>query len=288
MRKAWTVCRTAYREWLFRQQTLMIFPILVFLYINVIEPMQYYADVMQTPLNLLEPFLCILNSVYAVPLLPLSYLFLFAGYPKLTGASVHQISRTGKRTWFIGQCMFLLLAICTFLLCIFAFSCICVTDRAFLANGWSIAARQIHGAAYRDLELQSGTAVIDLSVLNQIRPYQALLLCAALQILYMCIAALIDFCFTLSGHKLTGVLVNLITAGLGLFLLLSDTPFKWLMPAAHAVFSGHSDGVRNTVYMPVRLSFLFDGILLAVLFAIGFHAVRRCSLMTVLQTEGGR
>ena len=79
MRKVWTVCRTCYIDWLFRQQTLMLCPILIFLYLSVIRPMQYYADVFGTPLNLYEPFLCMLNSVYAVPLLPLSYLFLFAG-----------------------------------------------------------------------------------------------------------------------------------------------------------------------------------------------------------------
>lgn len=282
MRNVWAVCRTTYREWLLRPQTLAVIPVLLFFYINVTEPMLYYAAVMHTPVNLIEPYLCILNSYAAVPLLPLTCLFLFAGYPRLTGSTVLQLVRTGKRTWFLGQCLFLLTGICTLLAGIFLFSCLCAAPGAYLANGWSTAVRQIHNAEYSTLKMQSVLAVIDRSVLSQIRPYPALLLCTLLQMLYMSIAALTDFCLTLHGHKLLGVLVNLTCAGLGLFLLLSEAAFKWVMPAAHAVFAWHCDSVLDRVYMPVWGSLTYDAVLIAVLFVHGLCQVRRCSLMTVL------
>lgn len=286
MKRIWNICITTYFDWLFRQQTLLIFPILIFIYINIIEPMQYYASIFDTPLNLLEPFLCILNSVYSVPLMPLSYLFLFAGYPKLTMSTIPQLYRTSKRTWYLGQCLFTLMAVFTFLLCIFTFSILAVYKNAYLANGWSIAIRQIHNKEYHDLEVQSGIAVIDLSVLNHTRPYKAFLQCSLLQLMYMYIAALIDFCFTLYGHKLIGIIVNVISTGLGMFLLLSDTIFKWLVPASHAVFAWHFDQILNHVYMPIWMSFTYNVVLIVVLFSIGLFSVRKCSIMSVLHTEG--
>lgn len=285
MKQIWSVCRSTYLDWLLRPQMLVMIPVLLFYYIKMIEPMCYYADVLGTPLGVLEPYLCLLNSVAAVPVLPMVFLFLLAGYPKLNPFSVFQLTRIGKEKWYCGQCLFVLLAALTLLAFFLLFSLLMVCDRAFVANGWSIAVRQIYSADHLALAQQSGYARIDLSVLNQIRPYHAFLTCTALQLLYLLIAGTLDLAWTVAGKKMVGVLCNSIGIGLGLLLLMLDTPLKWLLPASHSVFAWHYDSVLNRTYFPVSGSYAYDAVVLVVLLRIGWLIIRRCSPFSIMRPE---
>lgn len=285
MKQIWSVCRSTYLDWLLRPQMLVMIPVLLFYYIKMIEPMCYYADVLGTPLGILESYLCLLNSAAAVPILPMVFLFLLAGYPKLDPCSTFQLIRIGKGKWYCGQFLFLLLSALTLLVFFLLFSLLMVWDRAFAANGWSIAVRQIHNTDYLALAQQSGYALIDLSVLNQIRPYDAFLTCTVLQLLYLLIVGMLDLAWTVSGKKMLGILCNSIGVGLGLLLLVLDTPLKWLLPASHSVFAWHYDPLLNQTNFPISGSYVYDVLVLVALLCIGWVIIKRCSLFSIMRPE---
>lgn len=264
---------------------MVLFLVFIFLYIYCIEPMQYYAAVLQTPLNMLEPFISIMNSLYTAPLLPILFLFLISDFPKLDQSSSFILLRTGRRSWFWGQIAFIALAALTYLLIIFLFSMASVASQAFWANGWSLAVREIYAPKYTDLFTQSGLSQIDLSVLNQSRPFQALTTSFVLMWGYMIVTGAMLMVFALNGKKLVGIFLNVAANALGLIMLAVDTPLKWALPSAHTVFAWHYDATYHITYLDIKYSYLYDAVLLVTMLYFAWRSTENCSFHTIDTTE---
>lgn len=285
MKKIITIGWTTFLEWLLRPQTFIFVPVLIFYYIVIIEPMCFCAEVFQTPIGLFEPYIALVNSGQLTPVLPLLFLFLMAGYPKVSAAQVFQLHRSGKVTWFWGQVFFLFLVAFTTLLSFFLFSILCVQRQAFVANGWSLAARQIQYPENLKFRVNLGSAVIDESVLNQIRPYRAVGYGTLLQLGNMLIAAFIDFYATIHGKKLFGVFVNCLQMSFSLLLMTSKLPIRWLFVPVHSVFAWHYHATLNLTTFPIWGSFLYMGIWLLGMLLLSLRGVKRCSIFSIMQFE---
>ncbi len=285
MKQIWTVCRTTYIHWICNTRMLVLLLIGIFLYIHCINPMKHYAAVLGTPLNVLEPFVSIMNSGYTTPLLPVLFLYLISDFPKLNQSSTFILFRLGRVKWFCGQMLFVALAGFTYLLTIFLFTLLTTCTDAFLDNGWSLAVRQIYEPKYTDLFSQSGLSQIDLSVLNQSRPYQATAIGFLLMWSYTVVSGAILMLFALRGQKLLGIFLNVITNALGLLFLMIDTPLKWVLPSAHIMFAQHYDGQRNITFLDVKFSYLYNLILLGAMLWLTWQSTLNCSFHTIDATE---
>lgn len=285
MKKAMTVCRTVYWQWLCSTKMLTLLLAAVFLYIYCIEPMQFYAAALQTPLNLIEPFVSITNALYAAPLFPLLFLFLISAFPRLDQSSGFMLFRIGRRSWFFGQMLFLALASLTFLAIFFVFSVLAVCRDAFLANGWSLAVRKIYEPENLHLFQQSGLAQIDLSVLNQFRPREALLLSLLLMWGYMVVTGAVLLLFALRGKKLLGFFLNIAANAVGTVLVAFRVQVMWLFPSAHISLANHYDGTRSITYFDIRCSLLYNAVLLALVTLLAYRTAERCSFHTIDATE---
>ncbi len=285
MNQSWTICSTTYLHWIGSSKMLVLCLVFIFLYNYCIEPMQYYASVLETPLNMLEPFISIMNSLYTAPLIPILFLFLISDYPKLDQSSSFILLRTGRRSWFWGQITFIALAALTYLFIILVFSVAIVASEAFWANGWSLAVREIYAPKYADLFTQSGLSQIDLSVLNQSRPFQAAITCFILMWGYMIVTGAILLLFALNGKKLVGIFLNVTANALGLLMLAVDTPLKWVLPSAHTVFAWHYDATYHNTYLDIRISYFYDAFLLILMLCLAWQSTKGCSFHTIETTE---
>lgn len=285
MKHIFTVCRMTYWQWICNTRMLLLLLAGIFMYVYCIEPMQHYASVMGTPLNILEPFISITNSMFTAPLLPILFLFLIANFPRLDQSSAFVLHRIGRRKWFWGQMLFVTLAGFTYLLLLFLMTIIVSHTTGFLANGWSLAVRQIYEPKYRSLFLSSGISQIDLSVLNQFRPYQAFFISFGCMWGYMILTGAIIQLFTLRGRKMLGVFLNVLANGIGMLLLAVESPLKWLFPSAHVILARHYDEILNNTYLDIKYSFLYDLIMLVSTLYFAWQSAELCSFHIIDATE---
>ena len=110
-----SVARTEYLRWITDPRVIIVGVLLVFMRTLAVEPLLERADKFGEKLNILEPFAAIGNSGMLVMLMPCVFLILISDYPKMTGSTLFFIKRTGKSNWFVGQLLFLIMAIVTFL-----------------------------------------------------------------------------------------------------------------------------------------------------------------------------
>jgi hypothetical protein len=257
----------------------------IFLYVYCIEPMQIYAAALDTPLNLLEPFISITNSVYAAPLLPLLFLFLISSFPCLDQSSGFILFRIGRTNWFLGQILFIGCAGLTYLSIILLFSVLVVCKDAFLANGWSLAVRRIYDPSNLDLFRQAGLAQINLSVLNQFRPYPAAIFSFLLMWSYIVVTGTVLMLFAVRGKKVIGFFFNVLSNAVGTVLVVMNSSIMWIFPSAHIMLANHYDESLNITYFDIEYSFLYSFILLVIVMWLAYKSIKTCSFHTIDVTE---
>ena len=285
MKKVVSVCRAVYWQWIMNTKMIVLLIAAIFLYIYCIEPMLFYAEALNTPLNLLEPFISITNSIYAAPLIPLLFLFLISSFPRLDQSSGFILFRIGRTKWFFGQILFIVFAGLTYLSVIGLFSILIVCKDAFLANGWSLAVRKIYEPSNLNLFRQAGLAQIDLSVLNQFRPYTAAFCSFLLMWNYTVVTGMILMLFAIRGKKVFGFFLNILANAVGTVLVVMNSSIMWVFPSAHITLTNHYDKELNITYFDVKYSFLYNFILLIVVALLAYRNVKNCSFHTIDVTE---
>lgn len=286
MKHTLTICRTTYIKWLLNTKMLVLLLAGIFMYIYCIEPMEHYASILGSPLNVVEPFISVTNCTFFAPLMPILFLFLVSDEPRLDQSSLFILFRTGRKKWFCGQLMFIILAGFTYLLIIFIISIIFIAKDSFVANGWSIAVRQIHEPEYRELFEQSGLSQIELSVLNQFRPFTALIYSFLSMWGYMTATGAIMLLFTLNGQKLIGIFLNVIVNGISLLMFSSEFSAKWLLPPTHVILARHYDDSMNITFLDIKYSLIYDAVLLICTIWLAYRRAKKCSFHIIDGTEG--
>lgn len=286
MKQIFTICRTTYIKWLLNTKMLVLLLAGIFMYIYCIEPMSHYASVLGTPLNIIEPFISVTNCTFFAPLMPILFLFLVSDEPRLDQSSLFILYRSGRAKWFCGQLLFIMLAGLTYLLIVFIISILFIWKDSFIANGWSIAVRQIHEPKNRELFEQSGLSQIELSVLNQFRPYTALIYSFLSMWGYMTATGSIMLLFTLNGKKLFGVFLNVLVNGISLLMFSSESFLKWILPPSHVILARHYDDSLNITYLDIKYSLLYDAVLLICVVLFAYRSAKKCSFHVIDATEG--
>ena len=97
----------------------MLFVLLIFIYSFIIEPLSLHAIKMNSPLNILEPFIATVNSEILMIIVPAVFMALFSDFPRTDGNTLFFLQRIGKLNWILGQILYSLMAIVTYVVAIF-------------------------------------------------------------------------------------------------------------------------------------------------------------------------
>lgn len=281
MKKSFTICAFNFVTWLNSTKIILFAIYFTICYWVFISPYKVFATEIHSPIEILEPFLILECLPFAVPLIPLLMLVWLSDIPVLDSSSKLVLYRIGKTQWFFGQIMFVFLIAFTFQLIILILSTLCIANNSFLANGYSLVLR--HAAMGESTITSSFT--IDGSVLNQIRPFELFCNSLILNMLYMITIGIIQYCFTLCSKRLLGIFLNFTIVGGGFCLLYADSKFKWFMPLAHSIYTGHYDTIYNRTYCDLKYSYLYFGVIIICLLAIAYNITKKCSFHCIEEVD---
>ena len=124
-------------------------------------------------------------------------------------------------------------------------------------------------------------SALDGTITNQVRPYQLVGISFTMNLLHTLTIGLIQYCFALVGKRVLGILVNIAMIGAGFCLWYVNTPYKWILPLSHALYTGHYDKFYNKTYCDIKLSYLYFFVMIAVLFIIAFKITKNSSFHNI-------
>lgn len=134
---------------------------------------------------------------YFLPLSALTYLILISDYPKLDDSGTFILFRIGRYAWILGQIWFLICSAMTFISFLLISSMLTVMSRSFLINAWSLVSKYTLKPENAALRPDFPFAIIDSSVINQSRPFEAVMHSVTLILMFMLSVGLIQIIFAL-------------------------------------------------------------------------------------------
>lgn len=277
MKKQITVCRYSFFAWLSSTKVMIFLMYFVVSYQLFIKPYIEFSKQIDSPLGTFEPFLIMTSMPYAASLLPILMVILLCDIPIIDASNKFVICHTGKSTWFMGQMLFVICISLVLQLLIMLFSVMTVNVDSFFANGWSL---PMQNALTEESNIVSSFA-LDGTILNQVRPFDLVIISLVMNILHTLTIGLIQYCFALSGKRVLGVLVNIAMIGAGFCLWYVDIPYKWMLPLSHALYTGHYDIFYNKTYCGIELSYIYFAVLIIVLYIIAFRLTKKSSFHNI-------
>lgn len=277
IRKIWAVARTEWIKWVVRSRTIILLVLVLFVYSFAVEPLLERADKMGAPLNLLEPLIAIGNSGVLALVLPLVFLVLMCDYPRVDGSTLFVLSRVGKGNWIVGQMVFGVMSVVSFLGAVYIICTAFVMSKAFLANGWSMVIKR-YNALYPEEALSFASTLVPGNLHNQFAPYSALLHTYVLLSAYFLVLILILLYFQQKKYPTAGFLAVGGVIGVGAVLMGVNTKAMWAFPMANALVWLHYTELLKEAVTPIWYSYLYFAILIVALVIMNLIAVRHTNI----------
>lgn len=279
MQQILSVSKTAYFNWVVNPRILIIPLTWLFFYKLSIEPMLGYTEIMNTPLNLFEPFILITNSSYVVALIPLFFLMLVSDCPKLGSGDIFIIFRTGKLSWLFGQTLFFVYAAVTYVGSLFLFCSVVALSRSYIADGWSEVTMFIRNRADFDyLYIENPASVIEPNLYMHSRPYATCIRSFVLITLYLLVIGGIMLLFNILKHKKIGMIVSFSIVILGFITWAQLGDAMWLFPMANSIYGWHNQSILAEKVYPIANSYFYFFVMLTLLSLLSCIAIKRSAI----------
>ena len=128
------VFRREYIEWITNPRMLMCVVLVVMVREIVLLPMRNLSMGMGQPINAMEPVIAVANSGVLLLLMPLVYLVIMADFPRVSGNTYFYLTRTGRINWIMGQIVFQIVSLLTYLLFVIISTLVQTVSFSFLIN----------------------------------------------------------------------------------------------------------------------------------------------------------
>ncbi len=282
--RVWRIMAADLYKWIINSRMVIAAAMIVFVWSFAIDPLIGISKEMNSPLNIIEPFIAVFNSRTLCLVTPAVYVFLISDYPHLDRNSLFILHRVHKREWVTGQFLFFIVSSFIFMSVIFIFSVIPNAINSFTANGWSLVVTR-YGIYNPEKSYSFAANLITKELYNQIAPFQAAALSFVLNWLYMILLGTVLLMFHVLNLRKTGVpvLISIIAMGsaLGVFRSLG----MWLFPMAHTMISLHYTEYLKEPIMSLSSSFLYFGGLILTVLIISLLRVGRTNFLNIDDNE---
>lgn len=254
IREIWAVACYNFRQWHRNPRIVVTFLLAFILCFLLSDKAVSFAREHEATMQIVEPFIWTFGDSNSILLSSLLLLLLFADMPFLTAGTPFFLMRMDRKTWVLGQVLYVALATLLYLLFILlSTSLVCMTD-AFPGNMWSRTAAILgYSGEGQAIALPALVKTLEMS-----RPYPCMGTIFLLMLLYTLVmvflmlffniwkgqaAGVISvFCFTVFGFLLNPE--NIRT----LFRLPDELAYKarvwvgWLSPLNQATYHMHNFG----------------------------------------------
>lgn len=276
--------KTEYIKWINNPRMLLLAVIVVFINQFIIQPLQQHAQEMGQPLNVLEPFIATVNSEILVIIVPAIFMALFSDFPKMDGSTLFFVHRIGKFNWVMGQILFILYGILTYVTVLFLGSTLPVAGSSFWADGWSNVVSK-YASLYPDKSQSFACLLIKKNVYNQVSPWNAAFQGYLLMILYLFVIAFIMLLFQCLDKKIYGMLCAACVIAFGGTFTLVKMSGMWLLPMAHVSIWNHFTKYYRKPIVPLWESYVYFAAVLLILFILILRNIKKCNFDSIQEID---
>lgn len=274
LRKCFSVAKTEFVKWICDARMIILSVLLIFIYSFAIEPLLANAELMNEPLNILEPFIAVANSGAILLIIPLVFLTLIADYPKIDTNTVFYIIRVGRFNWLIGQILKLIFMVASYLAVIFIGAVVPIISKGFWYNGWSNVATKF-AQQFPEKSGNFGVQLLPENLYNQMSVFSAAVQSYLLVFAYLLIIGLILLGFSLIKHKTMGFVLCGAIISLGTAFCSIKTSLMWTMPMANSIIWLHYTKYFRQPVVSMTFSVCYLLIFIALLLIFSFVAIKK-------------
>lgn len=259
--------KTDFVKWAFNSRMIILVVIAAFIYICAVQPLEENAALMGKPLNAIEPYIAALNSGSLLLIIPLGFLAISSDFPKIDGSAMFGLMRTGRKNWFLGQMINLVIMCAAYLIFVFLASTIPVIFGSFWGNNWSDVAVYF-GLEFPDQAQNYGALLLPKNLFNHMTLMGAATQSTLFVFVYLVLLGMILMCFTILGRKTAGVIICGALISLGSALCSIRASMMWALPMANSIVWLHFTEFRREPLYPIWCSAIYFAALIAVLIVL--------------------
>ena len=249
--------RMEYSLWLTNPRMSILLVLLVLIHSMVIQPLAQAGGQIGVRFHLLEPLAALCNSTLILLILPLGFLILMAGFPRMDRGFLLQIYRVGRLNWVLGELLYLCMAAGTYLGVVLLGTALCSLPYAPITSpGWSAVATD-YVNILGESALKSAVGLLPKNLYQQMGPGAAV--AGSFLLLFLCLVLMGAILLAASLLRINslGIAVDaaLLLVGAGFVIL--DSPWMWGFPCAHALIWLHYNPYFRTPVCPLWVSGLY-------------------------------
>lgn len=277
-----SVARTEYVKWITNPRIIIMGVLLVFMRSLAVEPLLERADKFGEKLNAFEPFIAIGNSGMLVMLMPCVFLILISDYPKMTGNTLFFIKRTGKANWFLGQILFICMAITTFVMVVLFGGML--VSQGFSGLEWSNTVTK-YSARFPMENGNFASQLIPSNLYNQMSLLSSVLQTAVLVSLYLFLLSMVIYFFKLIHIQALGLLVAVFIVAGGAMTFSLNIDIMWAFPMANTLVWLHFREILSSDVFSLFYSYIYFFISIVLMLFINIIAVVKLQFFNIELVE---
>lgn len=275
-----SIAHSEYIRWITNPRILIVGILFIFMRTLAVEPLLERAEKMHNSLTIFEPFIAIGNSGMLVLLMPCVFLILISDYPVINGNTFLFVQRIGKTNWFLGQLLFIISAIFSYVVAILIISV--VTSSGVFRLEWSETIR-LYASCFPSEYNSFASELIPPNLYNQIPLITSVLQTFFLMSAYLFVLVLILYFFKLMNIKSAGLLVVYTLIGLGVATCSIKTSTMWLFPMANTIVWLHYTEIMRKPMVPIMQSYIYFSVLILFLLICNFIALKKMQFINIEQ-----
>lgn len=266
--------KSNYIAWLLSDKQIMTAVSLMFLYMYTIMPLIECSALFNEPLGLFEPYLTFLGNGYCMPIFIIALLITIIDFPEINNNAGFVLMRTGRKRWYANQIVFLLMVIITYMVILLIFSVVFTAGTSFILNGWSNVTNNLQLSANLNLKNKYPLATIDLSIINNFRPYAALVYSIILMVLQLLFHGQLQVFLTIRYNRIVGICSSIGILGIGLASWASSSNLRWIFPLANSTIGWHYNKLFRETEYPLWISFVYLVVINLIVYVLGQRSIK--------------
>lgn len=280
LRAVVNVARGEYIKWITNPRLVTALMLLVFIRAFAVSPMLTHAAKFGAPLNLVEPFLAVCNSGLLALFRPVVFILLMCDFPVMGHSTLLTVSRCGKLNWFLGQMLFALWCILSYIGAMLL-GCVLMSHGSF-GTVWSDTASK-YAARFPDSANDLVSQLLPPNLYNQL-PLGAALLHSVLLMLLSLVVTVLTLClFKMLCLRTAGIFTVIAVCAFGAVTCALKVRAQWLFPTANSIVWLHFQELFRRQNVPVYVSYLYFGICILILFIADLTALKRLQFQNIEQ-----
>lgn len=271
--------KTEYVKWICSSRMLIFLCALIFISQFAVLPLVEMSEQTGVKLGLFEPFIAAANSDVLMMIMPVVFITLIGDFPKSDGNLLFSVQRTGRKNWLIGQMLFLILSVLTFLAGVIISTIILAAGHIKWSAQWSATVTD-YGRLFPENADSFGAGLIPENLYYQYVPLRSAANSVALMFFLLILCGLVMLVFAELGKKLIGIGLDvflLVAGGAAIYL---ETDLRWAFPCCNAIVKTHfTKFLRRQIY-EMSYSYIYFATLIAVLVVLAFVLVKKADFIT--------